>query len=537
MKININYELDTNKDIINQILEHRGLDVDWVNAGEKDLLDFSVARNYNKGKELLLKHINEKSNIGILMDSDADGITSYSIMKQWLLDKQPQLNISSIIPEGKVHGIFEQLIPNDIKLLIVPDASTSESKKHKIMADRGIDVLVLDHHEFLEEENSWSVIINPKNPLCPYENDSLSGAGVVWKFVRQIDLEQGSEDYKKYTDLAAIGIVGDVMSLKHKENKAIVNLGMSCIQNPYFKAYLKSNQRVKDKPLNPNLISFYMVPLVNSLIRVGGIEEKIELAQAMTGEIPAEPIIAGMVKIKGGQDRKKDSLVPRIVMGIQKANREKYKIIFAESPINLPKSMTGLVAGQLCGMYLKPTLMGREEDGFYVGSIRSINDSTIANFKDFCEESGLFEWVAGHQSACGFKIKKENLDKFLEYGENHLPPFEKIVECDFKIKGNKREVIIAATQFDDHVGCDIKPVLIYDEIDVTTKELEIIGKNQNVLKIQKDDVTYIKFDFKKELPSSPVTLKIVGKPNLNEWMGTTTPQIMIEEMEFAELEF
>ena len=354
--------------------------------------------------------------------------------------------------------------------------------------------------------------------------------------MRQIDLEQGSEDYRKYTDLAAIGIVGDVMSLKHKENKAIVNLGMSHIQNPYFKAYLQADQRVKDKPLNPILISFYMVPLVNALIRVGDLEQKIELAEAMSGEIPAQHIIAEMMSVKGKQDRKKDSVVPRIIMGVQRADREKHKVIVGIAPNNLPKSMTGLVAGQLCGLYQKPTLMLREDGDYYVGSARSINDSTVANFKDFCSESGLFDFAAGHQSAHGVRLPKKNLQTFLEYADANLPPFEKIVNCDFHLKGNKGEIISAAVQFDDHVGCDIKSVLMYDEINVIPSDLQIIGKNQNVLKIEKDGVTYIKFGFKSELPVGPQKLRIAGKPNLNEWMGSVTPQVMIEEMEFVELE-
>ena len=79
-----------------------------------------------------------------MLTSDNDGITSFAICKQWVLDKKPDLQITTIVPEGKVHGILEQLIPDDIQLLIVPDASSSEPKKHKLMADKNIDVLVLD---------------------------------------------------------------------------------------------------------------------------------------------------------------------------------------------------------------------------------------------------------------------------------------------------------------------------------------------------------------------------------------------------------
>jgi single-stranded DNA-specific DHH superfamily exonuclease len=62
----------------------------------------------------------------------------------------------------------------------------------------------------------------------------------------------------------------------------------------------------------------------------------------------------------------------------------------------MPRSMTGLIAGQLADMYKRPVLIGRtDEHGNYVGSIRSIQGSSIEMFKDFCEASGMFNWVAG----------------------------------------------------------------------------------------------------------------------------------------------
>ena len=532
MKINIKYTIDPDKDILEQILENRGLSKEWMEGQEENLFDFSQAKNYTKGKNLLLHHINNNSDIAILVDSDQDGYASAAIIYQWILDKNNNINITPIVPEGKIHGIIESLVP-DCDLLIIPDASSNENHKHKNVASRGIDILVLDHHE-MEEESEYAVIINPKNSQCYYPNKNLSGAGVVWKFIRQIDLEQNSSDYEKYIDLAAIGIVGDVTSLISMENKAIVNMGIQEIMNPYFQAYLKADTRVRDKEVNPTLISFYMAPIVNSLIRMGDQEQKESLFQAMVGEIPAEPIIAELIRIKGRQDRKKDTIIPRIVMQLQKEDKEKYNIIFAKSPFNLPKSMTGLVAGQLASLYERPAILGRIEDDKFVGSLRSLNNSTVENFKDFCEESGLFDWVRGHQSAAGLKIPVENIQPFLNYAQEKLPPVEKLIECDFQLTGDKAKIIKAAVQFDNHIGCDVSPLYLYDEIDIIPSQVQMIGKHKNVFKIDADGITYIQFRFKGELPEKPCTLRIVGEPNLNYWSGTVTPQIFIKEMEYVD---
>ena len=68
MKVKINYKLQEDKDVLSQILEHRNLQPGWMDAGEQDLLDFSVARNYEKGRDLLLGHIEKQSRIGIYVD-------------------------------------------------------------------------------------------------------------------------------------------------------------------------------------------------------------------------------------------------------------------------------------------------------------------------------------------------------------------------------------------------------------------------------------------------------------------------------------
>lgn len=536
MKINILNTINENEDVFLQILKNKDLSLEWLNAGEQDLLDGKLLRNYQKGKELLLKHINNNSKIGILVDNDYDGISSAAIMYQWIIETFNYQNLIPILTEGKVHGIIESTIP-DIDFLIIPDASSSEIKQHKNLSVRGIEILILDHHEMTQKESEYAIIINPQNPLCEYPNKNLSGAGVVWKFIETIDKENGKDTYKKYTDLAASALIADVMSLKSIENKAIINIGLKNINNIYLKAYLKGDSRVKDKTMNPILISFYFAPQINALIRMGGIEEKKELFEAITGQVPAEPVVAQLIKTKGKQDRKKDSVIPRIVFNLQQQGRDQHKVIIGESPNTLPSSMTGLTAGILANMYKKPCLLGKEKEGKLIGSLRSLNDSNIENFKDFCEESKLFEWVAGHQAAAGFSIKNENIDKFLDYANKHLPPFEKVYNVDFRLKGDKGTIIKEASKLIDHVGCDISELLIYDEINVLPSDFNIMGKNQNTLKIIKNGITYIKFGSgAEEIPEKPCTMRIVGAPNMNEWMGQVDPQVSVKEWEIIELQ-
>ena len=85
------------------------------------------------------------------------------------------------------------------------------------------------------------------------------------------------------------------------------------------------------------------------------------------------------------------------------------------------KSLTGVIAGQLTNLYRRPIFLYRKDGNDLVGSSRNVNNSPVANLKDFCLESGLFNWAAGHQSAFGFSIPEENMEKFLTYCDDNLP--------------------------------------------------------------------------------------------------------------------
>lgn len=113
--------------------------------------------------------------------------------------------------EGKNHGIHADTVPNDVKLVICPDSSSNNYEDHKILRERGCDVLVLDHH-IAQYESPDAIIIN--NQMCDYPNKTLSGVGIVFKFCSYLDSLLGTNYAKNILDLTAVGIIADVMDLR-----------------------------------------------------------------------------------------------------------------------------------------------------------------------------------------------------------------------------------------------------------------------------------------------------------------------------------
>lgn len=534
MKVFIKGKINPEENAAETILEQRGLGSTWLEAGSSFMLDAMRMRNFSQGRGLILKHLENK--IGIYVDSDTDGFCSSAMMYLWLKRRNPNANIEVIIPEGKVHGIIKQLIPTDLDLLVVPDASSSEALIHKELMKNGMDILVLDHHEFNLENGEYATIINPQHPDCKYSNKSISGTGVVYKFIEAMDTLDVKDYYSDLIDLAAIATVADVMSLTSYENKAIVNKGLSDLKNPYFATYYSDNKRISEKTMNPTTVSFYLVPPINALIRLGTPEQKKNLFEAIIGELPAEMVVADILRVKSSHDNKKEPLLTRIKYNVQKADSNRHNILLAETPSNTPKSMTGVLAGQLTNVYMKPIFLGRKENGVFIGSARNINNSPVKELKDFCLDSGLFNFAAGHQPAFGFSIDEDKIEAFLEYCDEKLPPYEPVYYVDFKLGGDKGKVITEIASLVDHVGPGFPDILVYDEVFVEPHEISYMGQANNHIKFQKDGIEYLQFKFTKQIPSSKMLWKIVGKPSLNHFNGKITPQIIIEAWEAESVE-
>lgn len=124
---------------------------------------------------------------------------------------------------GKVHGINIDLIPENVGLVIAPDSSSNDYDIHKELAEKGIDVLVIDHHQ-AERVSEYACVVN--NQLCSYPTKSLSGVGMVYKVCQRFDEIRGSNDADMFLDLVALGLIADMMSLKDFETHHLITKGI-----------------------------------------------------------------------------------------------------------------------------------------------------------------------------------------------------------------------------------------------------------------------------------------------------------------------
>ena len=418
MHYKLNEKINNSGDYVRDILEARGIiDVEeYLNPSKEDLLSPNELRYIDKGAKMLIEHLENNSKIYVVVDCDNDGITSAAEIILYILKINPQADLYWTMHEGKQHGVELSQEREGTDLVIIPDAGSNQYDEHKELHDRGIDVLVIDHHES-ERYSEHAVIIN--NQMCDYPNKSLSGAGVVYKFLQKLD-EYLQVDYAdEFLDLVAVGIVADMMLLQDLETRYIVNYGLSHINNFGLKTLIKKQEfSIGDiRNISPNSISFYISPLINAIIRVGTMEEKEILFRAFINgnelvpstkrghkpgemEICAEQAARYGTNCRNRQNKILDAGVDYLTFKIQKEELDDNKIIFVrlddEEAERIPSELTGLVAMKLVQKFGKPTIVTRlGNDNEWAGSLRGLNNSNFSNFKGFLNESGLFTYAEG----------------------------------------------------------------------------------------------------------------------------------------------
>ena len=508
-------------DPIRTIMENRGVKdyKTYMNLDDSCLNSPWELDDIEHAIVLLNKHILKKSTISILVDCDVDGFTSASMMFQYLKAIEFHGKINVLHHSGKEHGLSKEIeVPPDTNLLIIPDAGSNDVEQCKELRDKGIDILILDHH-ICDRGNPYAVIVNNQNGTYP--NKELSGAGVVYKFLQAVDEDNWTDVADRYLDLVAVGNIGDVMDMHSHETKRLCTKGLARIVNPMICALIEANSfNIKGDP-TINDVQFYIVPMMNALIRVGSSEQKKRMFRAMVGEeqtfqyTPTRGKNAGVTidetlaqhvarecsSCKYQQNKTKDKAVAELQNWISKYGADRSKVLFCNSTGVLDSNLTGVVAIKLAEMYGKPCVLLREmacpeepdeNQEYFSGSMRNPDGSPIESLKEFLMSTGDFESVLGHDNAAGVKIKKENVPKAIADCNELLKDvtMSKAIVVDFDFDYNELTVALPKTMYEMHKvwaqGIS-EPYFYIRNIPLIHSGCVLMGKNGNMWKYSDEE--------------------------------------------------
>jgi single-stranded-DNA-specific exonuclease len=553
-------------DIQEVIFKNRNISnmIEYMSPEESYLHSPFLLDNVEMGIGVLLSHIKNGHKIFIVVDSDVDGFTSASIIYNYLKIAFPKVDLEWMVHEEKSHGINLERIPEETKLIICPDSSSNEYEKHAYLKHQhGIDVLVIDHHD-AEKYSENAVIIN--NQLSEkYPNKWLSGAGVVFKFCQALDSHLDVAYAENFIDLAAMGIIADMMDVRELENRYIITKGLKNIQNPFFKELISKQQySLGTQALNAVGIMFYISPLINAVTRVGTLEERETMFLAFVEgdkmvisdkrgatekdkETIAQKASRYATNCRNRQKKLVDEIKEEVELNLDDINTEKYPLLLVKLEEISNKNLTGLVANQLASKYKKPVLLLVDQgDDNFLGSGRNYGYSEITDLKDCLNKTKLFDFAEGHQSAFGAKISLDNIDTFLDQLQEVFPAIENLedtylVDFIFRAKDFDTTMIRDITKLRTLWGKGFdEPLITIVDLPVNSSNLTVMGQKSKHLKFEYQDITYVKFHVKQEeidtFLEKDIMLNIVGRCDVNVWNTNFTYQVIIQDYEITKEE-
>lgn len=368
----------------------------------------------------IIKAIETKEKIMIYGDYDVDGITSITVLKQFLADRGivADTYIPNRLDEG--YGLnkkaIEEIARQNYTLMITVDCGISGIDEVEYANSLGIETIITDHHEQAEIIPNALAVVDAKRKDNKYPFNQLAGVGVVFKLIQAIGFSLGLEEkeYLKYLDLVCVGTISDIVPLVD-ENRVIAKLGLKLVEvtkNLGLKTLLDT---VGYKKIDSITISFGVAPRINACGRMGYQEEALNLFLTKNLE-EAKEISNKLNEYNKERQDKEKRIFAEAIEKIEKGEKDKSCIILGNE--NWHHGVIGIVASKVTDMYFKPSiLICFEEQGDGKGSGRSIPGFDLHEALTKCDK--YIEKFGGHSMAIGITVKKDNFEQFKEQFEEY----------------------------------------------------------------------------------------------------------------------
>ena len=411
-----------------------------VELPPREIPHFKELKNVEIASQRIIEAIQNREKIVAVGDYDVDGVVSSTIIYQFF--KIIGYPIEIVIPNRFEDGYgltpkIMQKIPADTDVIITLDNGISSYEAGKICKERGIDLIITDHHTPTYPLPEAYTIIDPKQKDETFPFVDICGAEVVWYLCATLNSALKLKiDMRDFLDYLVLAIIADVMPLTHL-NRTLVKIGLSKLSNSSKPFASVLRDFFKQNSFSSEEIAFNIAPRLNSAGRIDSAYLTFKFLNASTLE-EAKQLWEQLDK--NNQKRKE---IEQKITSIAMENIKDPHCIVSYGEFH--EGVIGIVASRLVHNYKVPAIVFSENGAILKGSGRSLGDVDI--YQLISKSSHLLEGFGGHKLACGLAIKKENLNKFIEEINYHTSqiPKEKffidefilgeiaLSECDFEL--------------------------------------------------------------------------------------------------------
>ena len=514
----------------------------FLTPTRKDFHNPFLISDMEKAVERIIKAIKEKENVTIYGDYDVDGITSITVLKSFLQDRG--LEVNTYIPNrldegyGLNNDAISKIAKTGCQLMITVDCGISAIEEIEYANSLGIETVITDHHEPVEELPKAFAVIDNKRKDSTYPFRELAGVGVVFKLIQAISIKLNlkEEEYLKYLDIVCIGTISDIVPLVD-ENRVITKLGLMLVKqtkNIGLKAILQVSGYNK---IDSNTISFGIAPRINACGRMGVAEEALELFLSKNVNQVNELARKLNERNRVRQETEKEIFESAKRQIEEKKLNQNNTIVVAGE--NWHHGVIGIVSSKITDMYFKPSiLLSFEEDGIGKGSGRSIPGFDLHDALMKCND--CIEKFGGHSMAIGITIKRENFEKLknkLEEiaVEEHINEIVPVIKIDAKIDLSEinKDMVESLKQLEPFGEGNKMPIFAFKNLKIDSiralsegKHLKLTLKDNNFI------VSAIGFNMGELVEDYRIGDKvdIVGTLEINSFNGMDSIQINMKDM-------
>lgn len=525
---------------------------EYLRGTIQDIPGPELLKGMKEATSILKQKIREKKKIRIIGDYDIDGVTATYILIKGLerLGARADTYIPDRITDG--YGIHMPLIykalEDGVDTIVTCDNGIAASKEIGFAKEKGLTVIVTDHHEvpFIEDNGERTYIlppadavINTKQPGCPYPNKNLCGAVVAMKLIWALydDSHIPETEKEEFLELAAIATVGDVMDLQG-ENRILVKEGLKRL--PYTKNKgLQALIRVtglEGSRISSYHIGFVLGPCINASGRLDTAARSLRLLQCEDAGEAAR--LAGDLKAlndsrKALTEKGKDAAIQLI----ENTDLKKDLVLVVYLP-ECHESLAGIIAGRIREKYNRPVFVLTKGEKGVKGSGRSIQQYSM--FEELVKCGDLLDQYGGHPMAAGLSLPEENvsllrkrLNEQCNLKEEDLIP-KVIIDVPMPISYISTKLVEQLSLLEPFGKGNTKP--LFAQKNVKAINSHVIGKNHNVTKLQlMDEQGYvIEAVYFGNIPefmdflSARDKISVTYYPEINRYQGRETLQVIIQ---------
>lgn len=517
-------------------------------------------RDMDKAVELVRSY--KEKNIRIVGDYDLDGQSSTAILLLALISEgySVQYDIPLRFSEG--FGINNRIvneIPDDT-LIITCDNGIAQVDEIANARERGLDVLVIDHHEPIVDNNEViyppaNVIINPVAIKDSCKFDGYCGAGLCFKFARAFLENKNPELLCKLQSLAAIGTIADVMRLTD-ENYALVRIALSRITSPVYcptglyNLILAAN--LADKEVSSKDIGFTIAPILNSVSRLddAGAVEAIKLLTIIEDyrSVEARELANKFIAL----NTRRKELQTELCVQAEKLIDEKYS---SDIPIvlylpNVQEGLLGPVAANITKKYRRPAFVLTDTPyDILKGSARSYGNYNVKEELD--KVSSLLFRYGGHAGAAGISVERENLDALRKSLNQNAKDYEYSTDIMYDLDLSIEEIPGAIEELKKYAPYgegnpepvfkingfktvkDNRKNAFFTFMGKAGKSVKIFGNGVDAVNFSSADEFADMVNKNPKLKTGSVELEFIGKISNNVFNGRISRQVEYEDVKIS----